>query len=84
MTKRDIHVVPHEDGWATRRERADRVSDTHRTQGDAINTARERAKRDGVEVVIHRPRSSGTYAGSLDAYAALGDRLAGLKRTSVG
>ncbi len=35
------------------------------------------------EVVIHRPRSSGTYAGSLAAYAALGDRLAGLKRASV-
>ncbi|HEY0117298.1 MAG TPA: LLM class flavin-dependent oxidoreductase [Cellulomonas sp.] len=31
------------------------------------------------EVVVHRPRSSGIYAGSLDAYAALGDRLAGLR-----
>ena len=36
------------------------------------------------EVVIHRPRSSGTYAASLAAYAALGDRLADLKRASVG
>lgn len=35
------------------------------------------------EVVIHRPRSSGVYAGSMDAYAALGGRLAELRRTSV-
>ncbi len=35
------------------------------------------------EVVIHRPRSSGLYAGSLATYEALGDRLAEL-RASVG
>lgn len=64
--KRDIHVVPHpEGGWATRREGADRVSDRHRTQSDAIDTARDRAKTDRVEVVIHRPngqiRDSDSY-----------------------
>ena len=53
--KRDIHVVPHPDkGWATRREGADRVSSTHRTQGDAADAARDRAIRDRVEVVTHR------------------------------
>jgi alkanesulfonate monooxygenase SsuD/methylene tetrahydromethanopterin reductase-like flavin-dependent oxidoreductase (luciferase family) len=36
------------------------------------------------EVVVHRPRSSGVYAGSLAAYAALGDRLASLRGASVG
>jgi alkanesulfonate monooxygenase SsuD/methylene tetrahydromethanopterin reductase-like flavin-dependent oxidoreductase (luciferase family) len=34
------------------------------------------------EVVVHRPRAGGVYAGSLAAYAALGDRLADLR--SVG
>ena len=36
------------------------------------------------EVVVHRPRSSGVYAGSLDAYAALADRLAALRALPVG
>ena len=54
MSKRNIHVVPHKGEWATRRAGAERVSDTHDTQGDAIDTARERAIRDRVEVVIHR------------------------------
>lgn len=31
------------------------------------------------EVVVHRPRSSGVYAGSLAAYEALADRLPGLR-----
>ena len=56
-----IHVVPHNGEWATRREGADRVGTTHRTQADAIEAARGRAT-DGTslsavtsEVVIHRP-----------------------------
>lgn len=64
--KRDIHVVPHRDGgWATRREGADRVSDFHSNQRAAIDAARERARREQVEVVIHRPdgriRDSDSY-----------------------
>jgi hypothetical protein len=63
--KRDIHVVPRNEGWATKREGAGRAGSTHRTQRDAADAARERAKRDGVEVVVHRPngqiRDSDSY-----------------------
>ena len=55
MTSKRIHVVPHRDGWATRREGADRVGTTHPTQGAAIDAARDRAVRDRGEVIIHRP-----------------------------
>lgn len=55
MTKKDIHVVPHNDGWATRKEGAQRVGHTTKTQQQAYLQAREQAKREGVEVVIHRP-----------------------------
>ena len=52
----------------------------------SVETATEGIERAAAlgfdEVVVHRPRTSGIYAGSLDAYAALGDRLAGLR--SVG
>jgi hypothetical protein len=53
--KRDIHVVPHKDGgWATRREEASRVGRRHTTQSDAIESGREQAKKEHVELVIHR------------------------------
>lgn len=55
MTKKDIHVVPHGDGWATRKEGAQRVGHTADTQQKAYEQAREQAKREHVEVVIHRP-----------------------------
>jgi uncharacterized protein YdaT len=63
--KRDIHVVPHNDGWATRKEGAGRVGSTADTQQQAIERAREQAQREKVEVVIHRPdgriRDSDSY-----------------------
>lgn len=52
--KRDIHVVPHDDGWATKKEGASRAGSVTGTQKDAINRARDQAKREHVEVVIHR------------------------------
>lgn len=65
MTKKDIHVVPHNGGWATRKEGAQRVGHTADTQKEALEEAREQAKREKVEVVIHRPdgriRDSDSY-----------------------
>lgn len=52
--KRDIHVVPHADGWATRREGSDRAGSVSDTQSRAIDKARDQAQRERVEVVIHR------------------------------
>lgn len=53
--KKDLHVVPHGDEWAVRREGAGRVSSTHDTQREAIDAARRTAQREHTEVVIHRP-----------------------------
>ena len=65
MTKKDIHVVLHNGGWATRKEGAQRVGHTADTQKEALEQAREQAKREKVEVVIHRPdgriRDSDSY-----------------------
>ena len=52
--RKNIHVVPHDGGWATRREGASRVSSTHRTQTAATNNAARTARREHGEVVIHR------------------------------
>jgi hypothetical protein len=64
MSKR-IHVVPHGDGWATRREGASRVGSMHPTQSGANDAARSTAIRERGEVIIHRPdgriRDSNSY-----------------------
>jgi hypothetical protein len=55
---RDIHVIPHDGDWATKREGAQRVGVKAPTQREAIERAREQAKREKVEVVIHRPNGA--------------------------
>jgi uncharacterized protein YdaT len=63
--KTDYHVLPDGDGWKVQREEADRSSSTHDTQREAIERAREFAREQKVEVVIHRPngqiRDSDSY-----------------------
>lgn len=51
--KKDVHVVPREDGWAVRREGAKRDSSHHDTKSDALESGRTTARRDGVELVTH-------------------------------
>lgn len=51
--KRDVHIVPHGDTWAVRREGANRVSSTHDTQREAIDVGRRTAQREHTELVIH-------------------------------
>lgn len=55
MSKGNIHITPKGNSWVAKRERADTPLSTHRTQGAAEIAARPIAKRDGVELVIHRP-----------------------------
>ena len=52
--KKDIHVVPHEDGWATRKEGSQRAGGVYDTKTQAVGEARGQAKRERVEVVIHK------------------------------
>lgn len=47
------HVVQHGDEWAVRREGANRVSKTFPTKKEAEEYAREKARQEGGEVVIH-------------------------------
>jgi len=54
MTKKNIHVVPHKDGWATKTQGAMRAGVVVDTQKAAIERARGQATREHVEVVIHR------------------------------
>lgn len=50
---KNVHIVPHSEGWAVRIEGNDRATSVHRTQEQAIDAGRERARRDETEILIH-------------------------------
>ena len=47
------HVVPHEGKWAVRGERNERVTEVFETQREAIDRAREIARNQDSELLIH-------------------------------
>lgn len=50
---KNVHIVPHSDGWAVKIEGNDRATSVHRTQEQAIDAGRDRARRDESEILIH-------------------------------
>lgn len=53
MSKRNQHIVPHEDGWAVRSAGSQRATSIHDTQGEAIEVGREIARNQGTELFVH-------------------------------
>ncbi|NER83913.1 MAG: DUF2188 domain-containing protein [Leptolyngbya sp. SIO1D8] len=47
------HVVPHPDGWAVKAEGAGRATRVTETQREAMEIAREIAKNQGSERIVH-------------------------------
>lgn len=54
MSKKDIHVVPHPEGWATKKEGAEKAGRVFETKQEAMEQGREQAKRENVELVPHK------------------------------
>jgi hypothetical protein len=52
MAKANVHTVPHESGWANRRDGAKRVSRVFKTKAEAEAAGRKTAMREGVEHLI--------------------------------
>ena len=53
MSKKNIHIVPTNSGWAVKRAGQQAPVSEHRTQENAAHSGRPIAKRAGVELVIH-------------------------------
>lgn len=53
MSGKNHHVVPHNGQWAVRTEGSSRPSSTHKTQREAIDTAREKSRAQRSELLIH-------------------------------
>ncbi len=51
--KKPVHVVPHNGGWAVRREGNERVSSQHDTQAQAERAGRSTARGDQTEFFLH-------------------------------
>ena len=62
MSKRNQHVVPHEEGWAVRGAASQRASSVHRTQREAIDAGRQIARNQGSELI--RPWARWPYQGA--------------------
>jgi hypothetical protein len=50
---KNIHVVPHDKGWAVRTEGNKSATKCTRTQAEAINVGRQMAKNNQSELVVH-------------------------------
>lgn len=50
--KRNLSVNPHPDGWEIKRDGGDRASKVTTRKQDAVDAARDMARRDGVELTI--------------------------------
>ena len=65
MANKNQHVVPHPQGWAVKGEGNQKASSVHSTQREAIGAAREIARNQGSEMLIHgvngRIRERNTY-----------------------
>jgi len=54
VMKRNVHVLPRGDRWAVEKEKSQRASNLVDTQKEAIEIAKEYAKQDQSELVIHK------------------------------
>lgn len=55
MTSKNQHVVLHQNGWAVKGEGSHRATSVHDTQQQAFDVARQIARNQQSELVIHRP-----------------------------
>lgn len=53
MTRRNQHVVPHNGDWAVRGAGAARATSVYSTQAEAVVRARDIARNQGTELLIH-------------------------------
>jgi uncharacterized protein YdaT len=53
MAGRNQHVIPHQDKWAIKGEGSQRVTSVHETQAEATEKARDIARRQKSELLVH-------------------------------
>ncbi len=54
MAGKNQHVIPHQEGWAVKGAGNQRATSVHDTQKQAVDAARDIARKQQSELVIHR------------------------------
>lgn len=68
MAKKDLHVVPHKQGWAVRKAGAKKASSVHTSQASAVAAARKLAQTQNAGLVVH------TSSGAIRSFASFGNK----------
>ena len=55
MAGKNQHVVPHQGDWAVKGAGNQKATSVHSTQQEAVDAAREIARNQHSELIIHRP-----------------------------
>jgi hypothetical protein len=74
----DVHVVPSESGWRVGVEGTTRARSTHKTQAEAAKAARQIARKNKSELLIHG--RNGRFATAAHTVATRGGRRANAGR----
>jgi uncharacterized protein YdaT len=64
MPRKEYHVVPHENGWAVKKNNASKSSVCTSTKSDAVSKAKELSKNSGSEMVVHGKNGKIQYSNS--------------------
>ena len=64
MPRKEYHVVPHENGWAVKKNNASKSSACTSTKSDALNKAKKLSKNSGSEMVVHGKNGKIQYSNS--------------------
>lgn len=64
MPRKEYHVVPHENGWAVKKNNASKSSACTSTKSVAVSKAKELSKNSGSEMVVHGKNGKIQYSNS--------------------
>ena len=54
MPRKEVHVVPHPEGWAVKKNNTKRASSLHKTKAEAMKEGRKKAKKEKAELIPHK------------------------------
>jgi len=54
MSKKNVWIVPHKDGWAVKREKAERSTVVTPTKEQAVKIGNKIGEKDGVTVIVQK------------------------------
>jgi hypothetical protein len=83
MVSKNTHVISSGDGWAVRKEGAERASRLFDSRGEAIKHAKSAAKKSQADVFVHARDGTIKDRVSFKSDTVIGTKMKGSSRTSA-